>query len=81
MDERGGAIEVSDPLAAELRALCDANAGNCAAMVKAVIGVEKIFGTDLLCEPRFVDTTVAWLEKFYVQGVLKTLQAEFSSHR
>lgn len=78
VDEKGAAIEVSDPLAAELRALCDANAGNPGQMVKAIVGLEKVFGTDLADEDRFVATTIGWLEKFYAQGVLKTIQQEFS---
>ena len=77
VDEQGQAIEVSDPLAKELRAACDANSGNPAAMVKAIVGIQKVFGTDLINEPRFVETTTQWLEKFYTKGVLASIQESF----
>lgn len=77
VDEKGNAIEVSDPLAVELRALCDATKGNAAATVRAIVGIQKVFGSDLIGEEKFIATTIGWLEKFYAQGVLKTIQQEF----
>jgi fructuronate reductase len=77
VDETGVAIEVSDPLAKELRAACDANQGDPAGMVKAVVGIQKVFGTDLINEARFVETTTEWLERFYVKGVLGSVQDAF----
>jgi fructuronate reductase len=79
VDEKGNSIEVSDPLAAELRALCDVNAGNAEAVVRAIVSLPKVFGDDLIHEERFVATTIGWLQKFYSQGVLKTIQQEFQS--
>lgn len=79
VDEHGNAIEVSDPLVSELRALCDINAGNAEATVSAIVGLSKVFGHDLINEERFIFMTVGWLEKFYEQGVLKTIQREFKS--
>lgn len=76
-DEKGNPIEVSDPLAAELRALCDVNAGNAEATVKAIAGLPKVFGQDLIHEEKFIATTIGWLEKFYAQGVLKTIRENF----
>lgn len=77
VDEQGLAIEVSDPLAKELRAACDANQGNPAGMVKAVASIQKVFGTDLIDEPRFIQTTTQWLERFYSKGVLASIQEYF----
>lgn len=77
VDEKGNAIEVSDPLAKELRAACDANQGNPAGMVHAVISIEKVFGRDLINEARFVTTTTQWLERFYAKGVLASVQDAF----
>lgn len=77
VDEQGNAIEVSDPLAKELRAACDANQGNPSAMVQAVVSITKVFGTDLINEPRFVNGTSQWLERFYTKGVLASVQAAF----
>lgn len=77
VDEKGAMIEVSDPLAKELRAACDANQGNPAGMVKAVVGIQKVFGADLINEARFVQTTTQWLERFYEKGVLTSVQEAF----
>lgn len=77
VDEKGNAIEVSDPLAKELRAACDANQGNPAGMVHAVVSIEKVFGRDLINEVRFVTTTTQWLERFYAKGVLASVQDAF----
>jgi fructuronate reductase len=77
VDEKGAAIEVSDPLAKELRAACDANQGNPAAMVKAVVSIQKVFGSDLVEQERFIATTTHWLEQFYAKGVLATVQEHF----
>lgn len=77
VDEQGQAIEVSDPLAKELRAACDANQGNPASMVKAIVSIQKVFGTDLIDEARFIQTTTQWLERFYDKGVLASIQESF----
>ncbi len=77
VDEQGQAIEVSDPLAKELHAACAANQGNPAGMVNAVVSIQKIFGTDLIDEPRFIQTTTQWLERFYRNGVLASVQDAF----
>jgi len=77
VDEKGAAIEVSDPLAKELRAACDANQGNPAGMVKAVVSIQKVFGADLINEARFVQATTQWLERFYSKGVLASVQDAF----
>lgn len=77
VDEKGAVIEVSDPLVKELRAACDANQGNPAGMVKAVAGIQKVFGADLINEARFVQTTTQWLERFYAKGVLASVQDAF----
>lgn len=77
IDEKGNAIEVSDPLAKELRAACDANQGNPAGMVNAVVGIQKVFGVDLINEGRFIQTTTQWLERFYKKGVLASVQEAF----
>ncbi|MGB3611614.1 MAG: mannitol dehydrogenase family protein [Cellvibrio sp.] len=77
VDEQGNPIEVSDPLAASLRKLCDDNAGNPLAMVKAVVSLPQVFGTDLIDNVRFVETTALWLTRFYEQGVLATVKHYF----
>lgn len=78
VDEKGNAIEVSDPLAAKLREITDANAGNPAATVEAVVSLSQVFGTDLINEQRFIDGVTHWLTAFYEQGVLASIKANFS---
>ena len=78
VDEKGNAIEVSDPLAAKLREITDANSGNPAATVKAVVALQQVFGTDLINEQRFIDGITKWLTAFYEQGVLASIKANFS---
>ncbi len=77
VDENGQPIDVSDPLAAKLRAACDANQGNPAAMVKAVVGISDVFGDDLINATAFVEGTTGWLERFYRQGVLASVRDAF----
>ena len=79
VDEKGAPIEVSDPLAKELRAACDANQGNPAGMVNAVVSIQKVFGADLINEQRFIQTTTQWLERFYAKGVLASIQEHFAN--
>lgn len=78
VDEKGNTIEVSDPLASELRKRCDETTGNPRAMVEAVVSLQQVFGSDLITEARFVDTTTLWLTRFYEQGVLATIKQNFS---
>lgn len=78
VDEHGNPIEVSDPLAKELRACCDANRGDPVAMVKAVVAIAKVFGDDLQHNQLFVDTTTKWLEAFYARGVLASIKTQFA---
>jgi fructuronate reductase len=79
VDEKGAAIEVSDPLAKELRAACDANQGDPSAMVRAIVGIQKIFGNDLIHESVFIEITSNWLESFYTKGVLQTVRESFGN--
>lgn len=54
IDERGGAIDVRDPLAARLRALADGAGQDATKLASALVGVSEIFGPDLPADPRFV---------------------------
>jgi fructuronate reductase len=77
-DEQGNAIEVSDPLAQELRSACDTNKGHPEKMVRAVVAISKVFGDDLIHESRFIETTSKWLNSFHDKGVLNTIKESFS---
>jgi fructuronate reductase len=78
VDEQGNPIEVLDPMAEELRGLCDANKGDALATVKAFAGLTRVFGDDLQYQEKFINTTASWLERFYQQGVLQSIRKEFA---
>jgi fructuronate reductase len=77
VDEKGNVIEVSDPFAAELRALCDTNAGNTDATVREIVKLTKIFGEDLIAEEKFIGCTIHWLDMFKNKGVLASVREVF----
>jgi fructuronate reductase len=77
VDESGNAIDVRDPLAAQLRDVCDANKGNVESLVKAFFSIRSIFGDDLKNADRAINTTIEWLNMFYSQGVLNSINQKF----
>ncbi len=78
VDEKGNTIEVLDPYAQKLKAICDANKNEPAAMAKEIISIQEIFGSDLAGQARFVDGVTNWLTRFYSQGVLRGIQEKFA---
>ena len=66
-DERGDAIEVRDPLADRLRALCDASRGS-AETVDALLGVDEVFAPELARDARFRDALVRAHERLVADG-------------
>lgn len=74
VDEKGQPIDVQDPLAAELKSLCDANAGNSEATVRAVLGVKAVFPEAIASSPAVQRTTTEWLERIKQNGVLKAIE-------
>lgn len=77
VDEQGKSIEVSDPLADQLREICAEHQGDPAGTVKAIASVKEVFGSDLRDQPEFVETTSRWLSEFYQKGVLATVREHF----
>jgi fructuronate reductase len=59
VDEAGQAIDVRDPLAAQLRATLDAAGNDPAARVAAILGVDAVFGVDLRGNAVFVAAVAA----------------------
>lgn len=57
-DEQGRPIDVRDPLAAQLRTLLDTAGDAPEARIRAVLGVQEVFGHDLPRDPRFVQALV-----------------------
>jgi len=75
VDEKGNAIDVSDPMAQQLAAICQQHQGDPAATVNAVVSLSEVFGEDLIRQQQFVDTTSQHLQSMFDQGVLSTLKA------
>ena len=78
-DEKGQAIDVRDPLAGELRALADAAGPSPERLVHAFVGLEKIFGSDLAADPRFVTAVTERLARLLADGARRAVAAEGST--
>lgn len=72
VDEQGRPIDVRDPLAPELKRTIDEAGSEPAARVRAVTSVQKVFGTDLAGEPRFVRPVTDAYAKLLVMGARAT---------
>ena len=71
-DETGGAIDVRDPLVAELKRGADAAGRDANALVVALTGIEAIFGTDLPGDLRFTKPVTAHLASLFDKGAKAT---------
>ncbi len=76
IDETGEAIDVRDPLAGELRALADAAGPDAERLVRALTGVEKVFGQDLAADPRFTGPVTERLARLFKDGAKRAVAAE-----
>ncbi len=76
IDESGQPIDVRDPFAGELRSLADAAGPNAGRVVHALLGVEKIFGTDLAANDRFVAAVTRRLARLFKDGAKRAVAAE-----
>lgn len=72
-DEQGRAIDVRDPLAGRLRALCDAAGPVPEALVPALLGVRDIFDADLAADPRLVRAVREALTTLYQSGAARAV--------
>ena len=68
IDEKGGAIDVRDPLRDELRAIADAAGRDAAKLSPALLGVEKIFGRDLPANATFTAAAASALHSLFMGG-------------
>ena len=75
VDERGQPIDVQDPLADDLKALVEANRGDAAATVAAVLGVKAVFPEAIANSEKVQTTTADWLARISEQGVLAAVKA------
>jgi fructuronate reductase len=70
IDERGREIDVRDPLGPKLREILDRAGEDPRARVRAVLGVEAIFGSDLPRDARFENALVAAYRNLFEQGAV-----------
>ncbi len=80
VDEKGGAIDVRDPLKDELRTRADAAGPSAERLAPALLGLEKIFGRDLPADPRFTTAVTAALDSLFRNGSRKTYENFRSTH-
>ncbi len=73
-DEQGRAIDVRDPLAEDLRARADGAGLVADRLVKALLGVEAIFGQDLPRDPRFTEPVTQALDRLIRLGASASLR-------
>ena len=73
IDEAGGEIMVSDPLAGELRRLAGKHRGDATAWVRALLGVRAVFGDDLSADDRLAPKLVSWLDALVIEGARRTV--------
>jgi fructuronate reductase len=72
IDEKGNAIDVRDPLAAELKART-ANRNSADQLLSALIGMEQIFGKDLPENEVFIRAVETQLERIMRQGAAEAV--------
>lgn len=77
VDEKGQAIDVRDPFAAELRQICEQHNNQPAEMVKDMFAFKPVFGDDLIQSAKAIEQTTEWLKAFYADGVLATIEKNF----
>lgn len=71
-DEKGGAIDVRDPLVTELKRRTETAGRDAKALVEALTGIEAIFGTDLPGDLRFTKPLTAHLASLLDKGAKAT---------
>ncbi|WP_107851677.1 mannitol dehydrogenase family protein [Oceanimonas marisflavi] len=73
-DEQGQPIEVKDPLAGRLQAICQRHGLN-VSVVPELLAVEPVFGTDLAANPRFVAAVTAAYQQLLTLGARAAVAA------
>jgi fructuronate reductase len=72
VDERGGRIDVRDPLSAKLRAISDAAEGSPEALVLGLLGISEVFGDDLPHNKLFSSTLCHHVTSLNQRGAIET---------
>lgn len=74
VDEQGGAIDVRDPLAEDLRRICDASGLN-ASVVPALLSVDAIFDPEIGQNPRVIEAVSEAYSSLISRGARATVAA------
>ncbi|MCX2832176.1 mannitol dehydrogenase family protein [Microbulbifer thermotolerans] len=77
VDDAGNTIEVSDPLAADLKALCDRHADDTSELTAAFLQFSAVFGADLRQSERLHSALSGWLTRLKQHGVLTCVRTQF----
>ena len=80
LDERGGAIDVRDPLKDELRAKANAAGLDAQRLAPALLSIDRIFGRDLPADPRFTTAVTAALDSLIRHGSKQSYEHFRSTH-
>lgn len=75
VDEKGGAIEVRDPLAARLKSIAAEANGDAARLVDGLLGIREIFGDDLPRNPAFRAVLTEHLASLWKNGARETVRS------
>ena len=73
-DERGRAIEVSDPLAPKFAAIAAERLGDPAEIADRFLAIREVFGSDLPAQARFRSTVVESLRQLLEKGAADTVR-------
>ena len=68
VDEQGHTIDVSDPLANQLKAIADAHKNDTEGYVQEVVGLREVFGDDLAVDTQFQAAVLDGLKALYAKG-------------
>ena len=73
VDEQGRAIDVLDPMAAELRAIAKWAGLSATHLAPALLGIEDVFGSDLKNDQRFVGRVTNALDHLLALGAKRAI--------
>ena len=72
-DEKGAAIQVSDPFAPRFAEIASKHRGDPAGLARAFLDLREIFDDDLRNEPRFIGPVTGSLQSLYAKGAARTV--------
>ncbi|MEE1656286.1 mannitol dehydrogenase family protein [Microvirga sp. CF3062] len=78
IDEKGGTIDVRDPMAEQLREVADRAGGSAEMLARGLFAIRGIFGDDLPAGARFTGEVAAHLTRLYELGARRTV-SEFKA--